>query len=648
MGSIRLQNVTKQFGPQIVLDRVALDLHTGETAALIGANGAGKTTLLKLITGDLSPDLGTVTRSKGLEVGYLSQDPDVPRNVTVRAAVAEAFSELLGLEEKLHDLSDKMAREGGGPRLEGLMQQYDRINARFEAAGGYTFEQRLNEVLGGLGFAPGDYDLPVAALSGGQRCRAALARLLLEDRQYLLLDEPTNHLDIDAVRWLEKFLAGHHGGALIISHDRYLLDRLAQRTIELTGGRVYSYPGNYSNYVQTRAVRRLTQARQYEKDREYIAKEREFIARHMAGQRTREAQGRLKRLERQMEAGEFVLEKPGAQRTLKLDFGSQPREKGAPQQGKEVIHAAELAKHYGEKRLFDNLNLTIYTGQRLGITGPNGTGKTTLLKIILGQVAATAGEIEVSPKARVGYFAQDADRLNPEHTIIDEIQVVRPDLLERSARRVAARFLFTDEDPYKQVHQLSGGEQSRVRFMKLILTSPDVLILDEPTNHLDIPSRENLERALNDFPGTIVAVSHDRYFLDRIVQQLLVIRPDGHALYNGNYSYYIAQVEQQRAAAETADNTAASPKKKRAGSAKRDGQPVPPRRDNPYAKMKLEELEVLIHEHEEQLNRLEVHFGDADVYRDPDKLARLRAKFDEVRAALTLAEEEWLHRAEQT
>ncbi len=650
MGSIRLESVTKQFGARVVLEDVTLELHAGQVAALVGTNGVGKTTLFRIIAGLVAPDSGTVTVSKGLEVGYLPQEPDIRAGATLREAVAEAFSELMVLERRLERLSEQVAAEHAGPQLDAQLAQYDRLRAQFEAAGGYKFEQRLGEVLGGLGFGPADYDLPVAALSGGQKCRAALARLLLQEARFLLLDEPTNHLDIDAVRWLEKFLAGHHGGAVIISHDRYLLDRLAERTIELSagpggGGRVTSYPGNYSNYARARELRRRTQLREYERDQAFIAKEREFIARHLAGQRTKEAQGRRTRLQRRLEAGEFVVERPGARRDVKLDFGTDRDRKA---RGTLLFQTEAVRKQYGEKVLFTDLDLAVYRGQRLGITGPNGTGKTTLLKMLMGLVPPDAGKVYAAPAARVGYFAQETTGLDPERTVVQEICAVRPDLLERDARNYAARFLFTGDDPFKRVGQLSGGEQSRVRLMKLMLADPDVLVLDEPTNHLDIPSREALEAALLEFAGTVIAVSHDRYFLDRTVERLLVMRPESVRLYPGNYSYYIEQAEQARARADAAREAARQAERDaQRRKAARPGRPQPrtgPK--SPLYKLTLEDLERRIHEREQQLAAVQERFGDAGVYREPAALAELQAEFERLRAELAEAEAVWLEKME--
>ena len=649
MGTVNIQNVSKQFGGQIVLDNVSVELHSGEIVGMVGPNGAGKTTLFRLITGQIEPDLGTVTRSRGMDVGYLSQEPEVGLDNTLHDEVLSVFADVFALERKQQALSEQMASRHDGPELDELMKQYDRVTAEFIAAGGYTFEQRLNEILGGLGFTEADRALPMAALSGGQKCRAALAKLLLQDTSYLLLDEPTNHLDIDAVRWLEKFLAGHHGGAAIVSHDRYLLDRLVQRVIEVEHTRLTSYPGNYTNYVHVRKLRELTQQRQYQKDKAFIDKEQAFITKHMAGQRTKEAQGRRKRLERRLEQSEFVLEKPDAKRSIKLDFtaanqGPERRQTGL-QKGRTIVEVNGAAKRYGEKALFEDLSLEIDTGQRFGITGPNGTGKTTLLRLILGEVAADAGRIEVDAKAMIGYYAQEARDLDPGGTVLSEILAVRPGFDEQTARSFLARFRFTGNDVFKSVGNLSGGEQSRVRLCKLILESPNVLILDEPTNHLDIPSREAFEQALEDYPGTIIAVSHDRYFLDRIVRRLLVMRAGEHAQYNGNYSDYIRELEAETKPAKADVSSQRGPRGRRRRSA---GKPATKlRKRSRFDRMALDELEAFIMEHEERIGGFEAKFADPDVYRDGEAVARLREEFETLKRELAEAEAAWERRAEQ-
>ena len=635
MAAITVQGVGKQFGEQVVLENVSLELQPSEIVGLVGANGSGKTTLFRIMAGELAQDIGTVARARGLGVGYLKQEPDVALGRTLHDEVGSVFEDLLVLERRLHAVSERMAMVGEGPELPALMEDYERINGRFLAAGGHTYQTRLNEILGGLGFTPADYALPMAKLSGGQKCRAALAKLLLGEPDFLLLDEPTNHLDIDAVGWLERFLAGHHGGAVIVSHDRYLLDRLCTRIIELERNRITSFRGNYTRYHETRELHLLTRRRQSEKDAEFIKKERAFIAKHLAGQRTKEAQGRRKRLERRLAAGEFVTESARVKRTAHITF------KKVDEQAGTVLRCDDLTMAFDDHVLFTDLTLLVRAGDRLGITGPNGTGKTTLLRIILGEIAPLAGEFILDPKLSVGYYGQENVALDPNRTIVQEIRAVRTDFSEQDARSFLARFLFFGDDAFKTLGMLSGGEQSRVRLAGLILQNPEILILDEPTNHLDIPSCEALEETLGSFTGTVLLVSHDRYFLDRVVDRLLVLRPDAHAVYPGNYSYYLEQVEQQRAEAKgkAAARLRQPPKQARRQGGKKST-------PSPYDRLSIEELETLVVEREVELAALQGRFGDPKLYKDPDALAELYEEMDAVAAELAEVDAAWQERVE--
>lgn len=633
MAAIVIQNVMKQFATQVVLDGASAEFGLNETVGLIGPNGSGKTTLFKLVTGELTPDLGTVTRSRGLDVGYLRQEPDIALDRTLHCEVGSTFQGLLALENKLAALGEKIASAHDSPQLPDLMTEYDRVHDQFVTAGGNTFETRLNEIIGGLGFTESDQKLPMSVLSGGQRCRAALAKLLLEDRTMLLLDEPTNHLDIDAVRWLEKYLKGHRGGAIIISHDRYLLDRLCDRIVELARKKLFSYPGNYSNYAQTKAVRELTQERQFEKDAIFIAKERDFIAKHLAGQRSQQAKGRRTRLERQLAAGELVTDRPERRSTAKIAFADAKDIEGV------VLRVDELSAGFPGKPLFHDLTFQLSAGERLGITGPNGVGKSTFLKILVGEYSAQSGSFEFGRKLSIGYYAQDRTGLDPKRTILEEIRSSRSEFSELQARSYAARFQFQGDDVFKPIEALSGGEQSRVRLATLILSQPDILILDEPTNHLDIASREALEDALEEYTGTVIAVSHDRYFLDRTIQRLLVMRREGCKVYEGNYSFYVEQLEE----AQSVDKRSISARKQ---AAQKSRSAEPARKTSPYDHLSVEQLEEMLIERETRMSMLHERFGDPAVCRDPELLAELQEQANELADEIAAVDAAWHERAD--
>jgi len=640
MAVVSIHGVTRQFGTQVVLTEASLELQAGETVGLVGANGSGKTTLFRLIADEIRPDKGTITRARGLDIGFLRQDPDISLDRTLHDEVGSAFADLLALESRLHDLSDQMAACHDEAELPELMESYERVNAQFITKGGHNFETRLNEILGGLGFVVTDYAMPMSKLSGGQKCRASLAKLLLKDPQFLLLDEPTNHLDIDAVSWLERFLAGHHGGAVIVSHDRYLLDRLCDRIVEVEATRVIAYTGNYTIYAKTKALQALTLDRQFEKDAEFIRKEREFIAKNIYARRTKDARGRRKRLERRLEAGEFVTDAPRRTRSAKFRFETSDSKSAG--QVTDVVRCDELSMRFGDNALFTNLNLRVPAGERFGLTGPNGTGKTTLLRILLGKIAPTSGQLAVDPRVSIGYYAQEHVVLDLDRTIVEQIRIAAPEFSEHDARSYLASFRFTGDDVFKALGMLSGGEQSRVRLASLILERPDVLVLDEPTNHLDIPSRETLEEALLEFPGTIIVVSHDRYFLDQVVERLLVIRREGHAIYDGNYSYYVEQIEQKQNAARAAKAGVEREKRKRTRPEEEARQTGP----SPYDRLSVEELEEMVIERETTLAELHEKFGSPEVYKDPSLLEELKEQITEVEEELNEIDAAWQERAD--
>ena len=639
MALVSLQGVTKTYGPKVVLEDVALSIERGEKIGLIGANGVGKTTIFRLITGEVRADFGTVTKSRGLRVGYLAQEPALEATASLIDEVASVFDEVRSLEQQTHRLAEEMGRRHDSGDLDAVMAEYDEVHARFEAAGGYGYRTRINEVLGGLGFAPSDYDLPVSALSGGQKCRAALAKLLLHDTDLLLLDEPTNHLDIDATGWLEKWLAGYAGSAVIVSHDRYLLDRVVGKIVEVEDRGVAGYGCSYSGYAEAKRIRLLQAVREYEKQRGWLKHQREFIARTKARKDTaKQARGRQWYIER-MERDGKILEKPQAvRRKMGLDF------KQTDRGGDMVLRCEGACKRYDERVLFDGFDLEVQRGQKVGIMGPNGSGKTTLLRMALGQVAPDAGSVRLYEHLAIGYYDQEHVGLNLDGTLIEELHALHPECTEQQVRSYLASFLFTGEEVFKTIGDLSGGEQSRVLLAMLVWTAPHVLILDEPTNHLDIPSREVLEDALRRFEGTVLLVSHDRYFLDRVIDRLVVIHGNGRSETGpGNYSDYVRRRQEaaaELAAAEAAEASERPARTRRRGrSAKGSGSGV--EADSRWARKSLEDLETLIMETESRIAALEEGFSDEAVYRDAERARALRAEYDRLRRDLSEMNEVW-------
>lgn len=536
MSLIRLENVTKLYDPDLILDDISVSIEHGDRIGLIGRNGTGKTTLIKIISGMLANFKGKVVSAKGLRIGYLSQEPDLARDCTLRQEMLKVFEKRRTLEDKMLLLAEEMETQ----EAPHLLEAYARIQEQHERLGGYDYEHQVNRILGGLGFSEQDFNLPIRVLSGGQKSRATLAKLLLEEPDLLLFDEPTNHLDIKGIEWLENYLNIEYNGAvLVVSHDRYFLDKVVRKVWELAEHKITIYRGNYSKYVETKKVEQLVGERAFKKQQTFIEHEEDFIRRNIAGQRTREAQGRRKKLAR-LERVEKP--KPDAP-TLKLNFT--PETRG----GNDILRCKNVGKAFGEKAIFKALNFEVYRQDVVGIIGANGTGKTTLFRMILGEESATEGEMWVGPTLKFGYYTQELEGLNPDNEIIDEIWELRPQQTHGEIRSFLGKFLFSGDDVFKRIGNLSGGEQSRVLLAKLLLANANVLLLDEPTNHLDIPAREALEAALAEYPATLFIISHDRYLLNNLATKLLIFdgTPGGTAtLFEGNYAEYIAQEEENQ------------------------------------------------------------------------------------------------------
>jgi ATP-binding cassette subfamily F protein 3 len=533
MAIASLTNVEKHFGKKVLFENLSLAIYEQERVGFIGANGSGKSTLFKLLAGEVEPDAGTVAVGKNTKVGYLVQNPTFDPDNTVLDEAELGFAQLHQLSHDMRDLEHRMA-EATGEELDKVLARYTDVQHEFDLAGGYSWQHKMEATLLGVGLGRDMWDKKVAVLSGGQRSRLALAKLLISEPDLLLLDEPTNHLDLAAIEWLEEYLSTFTGSVVIISHDRYLLDRLTSRIIWLNRSQIDSYPGNYSAYMEQRQLHETTQARAYELQRKDIEKQQEFIRRFKAGQRSKEAKGREKRLERLLESDQVVQR---VQTTQQINLSLKTTQRA----GDRVLQLREMSKAFGEKRLWSDFSAEISRGERVGIIGPNGSGKTTMLKAIM-DLEPHAGQAKWGANISIGYYDQRLDMLKPNHSLIEAIQDGRK-ATDKQAREVLGLMLFSSDDMLKHVEVLSGGEKARVRIAQLLMDKPNVLVLDEPTNHLDIPSREALESALSQFDGTILCVSHDRYFLDKTVERLWVLDPEGVIDFEGNYSEWHDKVK---------------------------------------------------------------------------------------------------------
>ena len=617
----RLTDVRKAYGGQEVLRGLSLQVNAGERVGLVGRNGAGKTTIFRLIAGDEVPDSGEVTRARNIRLGMLAQHVEFEPDATVHEVALSAFGELQRIEREMRALEHRMAE--GADDLERVLDRYSELQHRFEREGGFEYAARAEAVLEGLGFGRETWSLETAKLSGGQKNRLGLARLLLSAPDVLLLDEPTNHLDTAAVEWLEEFLENYPSAYVIISHDRYLLDRVCERIIEVEGGRATSYTGNYTRYIIEREARREARRRAYEQQQEFIARTEEFIRRNIAGQKTKQAKSRRKMLER--------LERIEAVREERASGDFSLRE--IARAGTQVLTLEDLSIGYDERALACGINLLLRRGESLGIIGPNGSGKTTFVKTLLGKLAPLAGEVRWGTNVRIGYYAQQLDDLDPRNEVIMELRRVAPSTATAGElRSFLARFLFTGDDVYKRVGDLSGGERGRLALAKLIYSRANVLVLDEPTNHLDIPSREALEAALDEYPGTIIVISHDRYFLDRIVTQILAFDGQGQVEhFLGNYTEYHAWKKAQKA----------MPVEERKRSDKREH----PRRKGGERRAEpardVSAIEAEIEEQEACLKAVAEEMAKAETACDPLRLRSLREEYQRIEERLCKLYEEW-------
>lgn len=617
MGILRIQDLGKSFGIEELFHNVSFDVGRGDKIGFVGPNGAGKSTLMKCLLGIEEYDTGRISIDSVDTIGYMQQQSDFTHD-NLYDELLSAFADIIALGQKKTTLEKQIENLDDDDKLEDLMKEYSRISDKFEQLGGYDYESRLRRVAFGLGFSEEDFPKNPTLFSGGQRTRICLAKALLREPDFLFLDEPTNHLDIEMIEWLEGFLSNYKGGVLLISHDRFFLDKVATKILDLENKTTVLYDGNYSTAMKVKAQRRAALESAYAKQQEHIRETEEYIRRYKAGVKAKQARGREKQLQRleriilpPQKSGfnYFMFHKPEecAQRVAELD---------------------DVSVSFGDHKIFEHLSLLIRKGDGVAIVGPNGAGKTTLLRLLLGELQSPTGNIKIGSRVKIGYYSQQHEGLCPSNTVFDEI-LSSFGLNDEQARHCLGAFLFKGDDIYKLIGDLSGGEKSRLALLKLMLTGANFLVMDEPTNHLDIPAKEAIEEAMMAFPGTFIVVSHDRYFLDKVTNFTCELE-NGHLTeYNGNYSYYREKkLEMQKELESTQEisNKKATTENKTTPKTKQEKEKAKPKNAHVASAMSSEKLTMMIQRceatiamFEAELKGLEYQMNDPALQADPNK-----------------------------
>ena len=630
MSTLKVNGLAKSFGIENLFHDVSFEVTRGDNVGFVGANGAGKTTLMRCLMGLQEYDAGTIQFDSADTIGYVEQQAQFCDG-TLYEEFRHAFDDIIELGERKKALEKAIGQEPD----EASMEAYGKVVERFEQLGGYDYESRIRRVAFGLGFTDEDFKKDVAHFSGGQRTRICLAKALLREPDFLFLDEPTNHLDIGMIEWLEGFLQSYPGGVLLISHDRFFLDKATTRIIEIENKTITSYEGNYTYFMRVKADRRAALKSAYEKQQDHIKKTEEYIRRYKAGIKSKQARGRQSQLNRL----ERIVLPPESAAFNYFSFNA------PPECAQRVAEMEDVSVSFGSHMVFQHLSLLIRKGDGVAIVGPNGAGKTTLLRLLIGELESPTGRVKIGSRVKIGYFSQQHEGLHPENTILDEL-LYEYGITEEQARRYLGAFLFHGDEVYRRIGELSGGEQSRVAFLKLMLTGANFLVLDEPTNHLDIPAKEAVEEALMAFPGTFLTVSHDRYFLDKVSNCTLELEDGVLTEYLGNYSDYrmkkeIAQqeaAEEREAAQKAAAKKAETQRRQTAEPAQKKAEPAQAgqeaARRNAIQSMsdsKREEMvqraEAEIAMAEAELKGLEFQMNDPDVQSDPQKSAEIAAAY---------------------
>ena len=626
MAIVSAQGLEKTFYIDPILKDVGFLIEAGEKIGLIGNNGSGKTTLMAMLAGELTPDGGSISTTKDLEVGYLAQHVAVTEGASIYEECMASFQAVIELEEKLRAMETEMAHLEG-EALEEHIARYQVLVDRYEKSGGYSRESAVTGALRGLGFSEEEMAMPAENLSGGQKSRLALAKLLLHEPDLLLLDEPTNHLDMDSIAWLEKFLKAFKGAVVVISHDRYFLDAIVDRILYLRDGVVKSYQGDYTNFVRRKQEEEEQMRHAYVMQQKEIKRQEEMIKRYASWNREKSARAARSK-QKQLDKMERLEDVKG-EKNLLLSFAP------ATDSGRDVLHAEHLSKAFPTKQLFDDVTFPIYKGERVGLIGPNGIGKSTLFKIIMNEIAPTSGEVQLGKGVTIAYFDQEMKTLDENKTVAEELWDRYPKLDRFQIHAYLARFLFTDDDLDKRIGDLSGGEKGRLSLLIIMLSGANFLLLDEPTNHLDIESKESLEAALKDYTGTILTISHDRYFLDRVATKIVCLSEEGTFMVDGDYTYFLKKWEDAHTVEEEEEEitkTQIVKEKKKS----REEQKEARRR-----KKALRDTEAEIHAMEAEIEAMDETLADPATYEDHREALELSQKRDATQEKLDALYDEW-------
>lgn len=635
---LQAQHVARHFGADVLFENIDLDIQENSRIALVGKNGAGKSTLLKMIIGEQAPDEGQIVTKKGLTLGYLAQNTGLESDKTIYEEMLSVFEPLRQMEAQIHRLEVEIADPNAdhtSANYQQLLKRYDQLLHDFKEQNGYGYETEIRSVLHGFHFSEEDYERLITSLSGGQKTRLALAKLLLEKRDLLILDEPTNHLDIETLTWLENYIQSYQGALLIVSHDRYFLDKIVTEVYEISRGHSSYYKGNYSNYIVEREKRQELAWKNYEKQQAEIQKLEDFVNKNLVrASTTKRAQSKRKQLEKMDR-----LKRPdGAEKSMHFRF------KAAEESGNVVLTVNDAAIGYDDQIIASPINLELRKHQILAVVGPNGIGKSTLLKSILGKQPLIKGTATFGTNVHPGYYDQEQHNLHPKKNVLNELWDDHPTTPEKDIRSILGSFLFSGNDVKKMVHSLSGGEKARLLLTKLAMQHDNFLVLDEPTNHLDIDSKEVLEQAIKDFDGTILLVSHDRYFINKVATSVLEIAPTGSTLYLGDYDYYLAKKEEQAellAAKKQANGQAIEPKKEVSTGKLNYAKSKEQQKQERKLTRKVAELEAKVEKLDAAKTELETQMAQPENFNDLDKMAELQQQLEETSQQLALTEEEW-------